>query len=117
MWSAPPNRVWGLLAHWGLLAQVRIDWELVLLAVVLAGVIAGGIVLINRTRQWRLEQPPPVSLDDQLQSFQTLVDRGELDPKEFEKIKARLEQQAAAPPETRPETRQDDRIGRMDRTE
>jgi hypothetical protein len=110
MWIAPPNRVWGLLAHCGLLAQVRIDWELVILAVLLVGVIAGGIVLINRTRQWRVQGPPPVSLDDQLQSFQALVDRGELDPKEFERIKAHLQHKAAAAPETR----QDDRIGRME---
>jgi hypothetical protein len=92
MWSAPPNRVWGLLA------QVRIDWELVILTVVLAGVIAGGLVLIKRAKLWRLEEPPPLSLDDQLQSFQALVDKGELDPKEFERIKAYLEQQAADPP-------------------
>jgi hypothetical protein len=113
MWSAPPNRVWGLLAHWGLFAQVRIDWELVILAVLLVGVIAGGMVLINRIRQWRIEELPPVSLDDQLRCFQTLVDQGELDPKEFERIKALLEQKPAAPPETR----QDDRIHRMDKTE
>jgi hypothetical protein len=107
MWSAPPTRVSGLFA------QVRIDWELVILAVVLVGVIVGGIVLVKRAREWRQAEPPPVSLDDQLQTFQALVDKGELDAKEFERIKAYLEQKAAAPPESR----QDDRIRRMDSTE
>jgi hypothetical protein len=97
MWSAPPSRVSGLFAQ-----QVAVDLELVILAILLIGMIVGAIILVTRVRSWRTESPP-LTLEEQLQSFQALVEKGELDAKELERIKAHLDQQAARPPIPNPD--------------
>jgi hypothetical protein len=92
MWSASPGRFCGLFA------QFRFDVELIVLSLLLLGMIVGGIVLVVKARSWRTEDPLPLSLEEQLQSFQALVERGEMDAKEFERLKAHLEQKAAILP-------------------
>jgi hypothetical protein len=91
MWSASPGRFYGPVA------QFRFDLELIILGVLLLGMVVGGIVLVTKARRWRMESLPP-SLEEQLQSFQALVESGEMDPQEFERLKAHLEQKAAPPP-------------------
>jgi hypothetical protein len=100
MWSAPPSRVSGLFAQ-----QVKIDLELAMLAILLIVMIVGAVILVVRVRSWRTEQPLP-TMEEQLQSFQALVEKGELDAKELERIKAHLEQQAAGPPAADPDQAQ-----------
>jgi hypothetical protein len=88
-----------------LMAELRIDWELTGLCVLLAALIIAGCVAVVRVRRWRHVESTPLSVAEHLQSYQTLVERGELDPREFERIKARLEkrqEEKAAEPE--PET-------------
>jgi hypothetical protein len=92
MWSASPGRFCGLFA------QFRFDLDLIILSVLLFGIIVGGVVLVAKARHWRTEDPQPPSLEEQLQSFQALVQRGEMDAKEFERLKAYLEQKAGTPP-------------------
>jgi uncharacterized protein YneF (UPF0154 family) len=96
MWSAPPSRVSGLFAQ-----QVAVDLELVILAILLIGMIVGAIILVVRVRSWRREDPP-LTVEEQLQSFQALVEKGELEVRELERIKAHLEQ-AARPPVPNPD--------------
>lgn len=98
MWSAPPSRACGPSRASGLFAQFNLDLELVILALLLVGLIIGGVILVKRVRLWRMEQAAP-TLDEQLQSFQALVDKGELDAQEFERIRAQLED-GGAPPST-----------------
>jgi hypothetical protein len=82
----------------GLFAQMRFDPEMTILGLLLfVLVVAGGIAVI-RVRRWRSERATPAPLTDLVRNLQALVERGELDPKEFERIKARLEQMAAEPP-------------------
>jgi len=88
-----------------LLAELRIDWELTALCVLLIALIVVGCVAVVRVRRWRHAESTALSLTEHLQSYQTLVERGELDPREFERIKAHLEKRqkdrAAEPaPET-----------------
>lgn len=89
MWSSPPTHLAGLFA------QVRFDPELLVLGVLLIVLIVAGCIAVARVRRWRQEDATPVSLEDQIKSFGELVERGELGPQEFERIKARLEQKAA----------------------
>ena len=84
----------------GLVAQLRFDLELTILCVALFALIVVGCIIVVRVRNWRYEETAPFSLEEQIQSYQNLVARGELDEREFERIKARLEQKAAeTPPE------------------
>lgn len=88
MWSARPSSIPA-----GLFAQLRFDLELIVYGVLLILLIVAGCVVVVRVRRWwRDEQGAPVSVEDQIKNFYVLVERGELDPKEFERIKARLEQ-------------------------
>ena len=93
MWSASPSRVPGLIA------LARLDLELILLGTLLLGLIVGGSILVARARRWCTESDT-LPRDQELQSYQDLVDRGELAPQEFERLKARLE--TPEPPDSNP---------------
>jgi hypothetical protein len=97
MWSrSPPTHLVGLFA------QLRFDPELLVLGVLLIVLIVAGCIAVARVRRWRQEDAAPVTLEEQIKSYGELVERGELAPQEFERIKARLEQKAAdVPPDTR----------------
>ncbi|GEM_PF-5191342 len=92
----------GPLTTAALLAQLRIDWELTILCILLIMLIVAGCVAVVRVRRRLHEDAAPLSLDDYLHSYQALVERGELAPQEFERLKARLQQKlgekAAEPP-------------------
>lgn len=100
MWSVDPPAIPS-----GLFGQLRFDPELTILCLLLAALLVAGGVLVVRTRRWRGTDPAG-SIDDQVQNYQALVERGELAPEEFERIKARLEAKAKEPPpdESPPET-------------
>ena len=83
-----------------LFAQLRIDWELTILCILLIALIVAGCMTVVCVRRWLREEAPPLSPDELLQSYQALVERGELDAREFERIKARMVQKAAEPPPT-----------------
>ena len=86
----------------GLFAQLRFDPELMIYAVLLILFIVAGCVAVVRVRRWRFEQAAPTSIEDQLANYQTLVNRGEMDPQEFERLRAHLQQKAAQPPPDAP---------------
>src|SRR5207244_10498585 len=93
MWSrSPPTHLAGLFA------QIRFDPELLVLGVLLIVAIVAGCIIVARVRRWRQEDAAPVPLEDQMKSYGELVERGELSPQEFERIKARLEQKAVETP-------------------
>ena len=79
----------------------RLDFVLPLLALI--GSLALGLWIIWR---WRtgFAKEEPASLGEQVRHYQDLVDRGELDPEEFERIKAQLEQQAGRDVDDPPST-------------
>ena len=89
MWSSPPTHLAGLFA------QLRFDPQLLVLGVLLIVLIVAGCIAVARVRRWRIEDTPAISLEEQMKSYGELVERGELAPQEFERIKARLEQKAA----------------------
>ena len=84
MWSARP-----LSNPAGLFAQWRPDLELILYGILLILLIVAGCVAVVRVRRWR-DEVAPLPLEDQIHNYEALVERGELDPKEFERIKAHL---------------------------
>jgi hypothetical protein len=94
MWSPGPST-----SSPGLFAQLCFDLELTILCILLVTLIVAGCIVVVRVRRWQYEETTPVSLEEQIQSYQALVERGELDPREFERIKARLEQKAADRPQ------------------
>jgi hypothetical protein len=81
-----------------LFAQMRFDPELLILAILMVVLIVAGTVVVVRVRRWRTEELTPRSPEQQLRDYQAFVDRGELSPQEFEKIKAHMEQQRSQPP-------------------
>jgi hypothetical protein len=99
MWSARP-----LSIPAGLFAQWRFDLELTIYGILLLVLIIAGCVAVVRVRRWRDEEVASTSLEDQIKNYYALVERGELDPKEFERIKAQLESKETEPP-TPPDTR------------
>ena len=99
MWSARP-----LSIPAGLFAQWRFDLELTIYGILLVILIIAGCVAVVRVRRWRDDAVAPQSLEDQIKNYTALVERGELDLKEFERIKAHLEGKETEPP-TPPDTR------------
>ncbi len=85
MWSARP-----LSIPAGLFAQWRFDLDLIVYGILLILLIVAGCLVVVRVRRWRDEQGAPLSLEDQINNYQELVERGELDLPEFERIKAHL---------------------------
>ncbi len=78
---------------------MRFDPELTILCILLAILIVAGCVAVVRVRRWREEDELPPSLEDQLAGYQAMIGRGELDPQEFERIKAQLQGKSIDPPQ------------------
>lgn len=80
-------------------AQVQLDPELILLALVFVGLVVIGTVVIIRVRRWSVatDRPPPMCIDD----YQRLMDEGLLAPQEFDRIRVMLEKRQANQGETR----------------
>jgi hypothetical protein len=79
-----------------LIAEFQWDFELIALAAVLAGMVAAGALAVYRVKRWRNESEEPATVEDQIEHYQSLVDEGELDPEEFDRIRARLEHETAS---------------------
>ena len=88
----------GTLIPAGLFAQLRFDLEFMLVCALLIVLIVAGGIAVFKVRSWRHEDAAPISLEDQIAEYQALVERGDLDPREFERLKASLQQKAAEPP-------------------
>jgi hypothetical protein len=89
MWSArPPAPV--------LIAEFQWDVELIALAAVLAGLIGAGALAVYRVKRWWNESEGPATVEDQIEHYEALVEEGELDPQEFDRIRARLEHETAS---------------------
>lgn len=80
------------------LAQWRVDPELLILSVFLFALIVAGAMVVARARRWRSEDLCPRTPEEQLRSYEAMVERGELAPEEFAKIKAQLELKRMEPP-------------------
>ena len=101
MWNPrPPN------LNLGWTAFASIDPEFIGLILLLIGLVIGGVVLVIRARRWRDELPGPLTPDQQIEEYRALAEQGALDPKDFARIKAALEQMAdqTTPPPTSPES-------------
>ena len=98
MWSASPPTLLAARFSATWFAQVRFDPELLIFAILAIILIVLGCMVVVRVRSWRVDEIASQSLEDQLRSYQALVERGELDPQEFDKIKGRLQQEASEPP-------------------
>ncbi|MCI0684552.1 MAG: hypothetical protein L0Y71_20765 [Gemmataceae bacterium] len=81
----------------GLFAEWRFDAELAIYGSLLVILIVAGCVAVIRVRRWRHEDDEAPPVEDLLGNYQALVERGELAPEEFERIKTRLANQAATP--------------------
>jgi hypothetical protein len=83
-----------ILAPWLLLGQAEEkvpQWELIRLILAVAVVFSVGAAIIFAVNRW-LKRPvhDKLSASDQLAQFRTLYERGQLNPEEFEKIRALL---------------------------
>ena len=60
----------------------------------LVGAVLVGVVLITLVDRWRKRAAePPGTANEQLAEFRSLYERGELSQEEFERIRARLQEQ------------------------
>ena len=82
--------------------ETRIDWELIGVTAVFAGLVLVGALAIRWAKRYRQEsEPEPVQ--DLLETYQAMLDAGEIDEDEFERIRARLEgEPVPAPPPADP---------------
>ena len=93
MWQAGPATF-----TLGLMAQAKVDPELIGLIILLVGLTVLGIVIVLKVRRWREEEQGSLAPQAQIEDYRALVERGDLDPRDFERIKALLENQADGPP-------------------
>jgi hypothetical protein len=78
----------------GGLAPFTLDWELVLLALALVGLLAAGLVLVVRVRRWRsLAEVVPTRIEH----YRALLEQGILAPEEFERIRDYLDRKSSDP--------------------
>lgn len=87
-----------LIVPAGLLEKLPFDPGWIVLGVLLIVLIVAGSIAVVRVRRWRQEDMAPPTVEDLLQSYQAMVERGDMDPQEFARIKAHLEQKSAPPP-------------------
>lgn len=85
----------------GLLDQLPFDAGWIAPTILLIVLLVAGCIAVARVRRWRQEDPA-LSPEEQIASYEALVERGDMDRQEFERIKAQLEQKAAQPPPDAP---------------
>jgi len=85
-------------------ANSFIQWDLMLAVGALIGVVALGTWAIYTAKKWRdnSAQEVPLTRDEQLERYQKMADEGELDPEEFARIQAQLDNPAPPKPLPRP---------------
>jgi len=82
--------------------DLAIDWELAALATALIALVGLGTAAIVRVRRW-WQQPSQDPVEEQLETYRTMLDEGLIDPEEFRRIQGRLEgtdPPAPPPPDT-----------------
>jgi hypothetical protein len=92
MWTRRPSVVSAALTE-----KIRLDYEWLLLAVALIGLILLGLYVVVRLRRRLAEQKQP-TLPMRIEDYRALLERGLLEPQEFERIRDKLEQKTASPP-------------------
>jgi len=80
-------------------AEVRFNLELVLWALLLVGLIFLGFFIIWWFKRWQAAEQaplPPMGIED----YRILMEQGLLEPREFERIRERMElkEKSASPP-------------------
>lgn len=68
-----------------------LTWDVCAAALALVVIVSVGIWIIWRTRTGLAEEEQPASVDQQLGHYAELLETGEIDEAEFQRIKARLE--------------------------
>jgi hypothetical protein len=79
-------------------------WELVVLAVLLAGMIVAGVWAIIRVRRWLTHDDNLQSAEEDLSSYRQLLEQGLLDKEEFDRLQARLASKVVPPASPPPAT-------------
>lgn len=80
----------------------RVYWDLWLAGGVLIAIVVLGSWAVFSVKRWREQpvDPESLSLGAQIRHYQSMVDNGTLDPQDFERIKAHLENPGADEPPT-----------------
>jgi hypothetical protein len=81
-----------------LFAEIKLEHRLLGWTLVLAFLVAGGILLILWAKSWLPGKTPARPAEPSLEEYRRLLEEGTLGFQEFERIRARLDP-AAAPPE------------------
>ena len=90
MWNVGPPGVFASLT-----AHFRFDLEWMLLAFVLVGLILLGIGVVIGFKRWQAGQQES-TLGTRIEDYRALLEKGLLDPQEFERLRDRLEKEARA---------------------
>ena len=91
-WTNPPAVAPGVVA------QVVLQLEFLVWSAVVVGLIGLGVFAIYKARHWYLgPEAEPEEADDPLEHYRQLMDDGQLDPQEFERIRAQLQTPTEAP--------------------
>jgi hypothetical protein len=80
---------------------MRVELQLLIWTVAFVALIGVGIYVATLARRW-WQDPAAPETDDLLERYRTMRDAGELDPQEFERIRARLEGEDPTPPAAGP---------------
>jgi len=69
-----------------------LDFELIGWALALVALIVGGAILVIKVKRWREEAPEQLlSAEEQLEHYRQLMETGDLDAAEYERIRSALE--------------------------
>ncbi|MCI0376282.1 MAG: hypothetical protein L0215_01615 [Gemmataceae bacterium] len=97
MWQA----AWPKAALWAQEDLELPDLPWLFLAPVLLGLVAAGVFAVLWAK--RLKQPEQPAHSDSLQEYQQLLEKGELAPDEFERIRRQIDAALSAPHEPKPD--------------
>ena len=81
------------------MADLASTLEVVAAATLMAAVVGLGITAFVWVRNWRRRLAEAATIDEQIASYQDMLDDGLIDPEEFERIQARLRQPPVVPAE------------------
>jgi hypothetical protein len=97
MWNVGPPAGPVILMARALPAQLQLDLEGIVLAIILVGLILLGVIVIVRFKRWQTAQRSP-TVPARIEDYRALMEQGLLDPREFERIRQTLEGPGPMPP-------------------
>lgn len=71
-------------------AEFELDFELIALAVLLAGMIGLGVAAVVWAKRWRKDAEAAEDAEELVEQYEALADEGVLAPEELERIRRRL---------------------------